>query len=97
MPHLVVGLPRETFQDLAISEMELFVILDCEYSIPQNLHLTGLDLSLVLLQDAQVRAADASALMHMPNVNLLSVVAILTDRVLRIRGRSTRSISSEDS
>ena len=28
MPRLVVGLPRETFQDLAISEMEMFRIRD---------------------------------------------------------------------
>lgn len=94
MPHLVVGPPRETFKDLAISEMEMIVILDRQYSIPRNLHSVGPDLSPRPLLDAQVLVVSANALMHMLNANLLIVVAILNDRVLQTRGRSAQVISS---
>jgi hypothetical protein len=82
------------FHDLAISEMEMFVIFDFGCSIPRNLHSVGPDLSPTPLLGVQVLVADASVLKHMPNANLLIVVAILNDRVLQIRGRSIRVISS---
>jgi len=56
----------------------------------------GLDSSLGPLLDVQVLVANASALTHMLNANLLIAVAILSDRVLRTRGISVRAISLRD-
>jgi hypothetical protein len=56
----------------------------------------GPDLSPELLLDVQVLAVGASVLKHMLNANLLIVVAIPNDRVLRTRGKSVLAISLVD-
>ena len=66
----------------------MLVIFDRGYSIPQNLRSVDPNSSPTLLLDAQGLAADASALKHMPNANLLIVEAILIDRDLRTIGKS---------